>query len=60
LNQRSTIGVWRLGWGDLVWENLHAFAVRSVVRREKEIQVFGIAVFLVVALARRAVCVGLS
>ena len=44
----------------MVWENLHAFAVRSVVRREKEIQVFGIAVFLVVALARRAVCVGLS
>ena len=41
--------------GRLVWENLHAFAVTSNVRREKKIQVF-----LVVAFARRAVYVGLS
>lgn len=46
--------------GRLVWENLHAFAVTSVVRREKKIQVFWVVVLLVVALARRAVCVGLS
>lgn len=49
-----------LGWGvGLVGENPHAFAVTSVVRREKEIQVWGI-VFSLVALARSAVCVGLS
>lgn len=49
-----------LGWGaGLVGENPHAFAVTSV-RREKEIQVWGIVVFSPVALARRAVCVGLS
>ena len=46
--------------GRLVWENLHTFAVTSIVRREKKIQVFWVVVLLVVAFARRAVCVGLS